>query len=218
MPARRPFRRATLLRLALVGLAVAAVVVGGWSSSRRAPGQDATRSAATGELAVQAAATGASKDTSGLRPLSGEVAALVPDEPSWVEIPWTSDAPVCAVSVMVTAEGASVTYPWSTRAFSSFYREDRLAASAKDYTAVRVRLPASTTATTVSADGDDRVGRRDGQVHDEPRRRGRHVRRQHEVAHLQRDPPRAGLTGRLRAGRTAVAPTGLPSPWCREDR
>lgn len=152
MPARNPSRPGTVLRLALVGLAVPAVVLGGWVFSRGGSGNDAASSTATGELTVQAAATGASKDTSGLRPLSGEVAALVPGEESWVEIPWTSDAPVCAVSVTVVADGATVTYPWSTRAFSSFYREDRLAAAAKDYTAVRVRLPASTTAPTVSAD------------------------------------------------------------------
>jgi hypothetical protein len=147
MPAGNPFRRAVALRLALVGMLVTALVLGGLVLARRT-----ADAGATGELTVQATASGAVGDVSGLRPVSGEVAALVPGEQSWVKIPWTSDAAVCAVSVTVAADGATVAYPWTTKAFSSFYREDRLAAAATDYTAVRVQLPSSVTARSVPAE------------------------------------------------------------------
>ena len=153
MPAGNPFRRAPALRLALVGMLVTAMVLGGLVLVRRTADGGATNGAgATGELTVQATASGAGGDVSGLRPLSGEVAALVPGEQSWVKIPWTSDTAVCAVSVTVAADGATVAYPWTTKAFSSFYREDRLAAAATDYTAVRVQLPSSVTARSVPAE------------------------------------------------------------------
>ena len=153
MTARTPSRRALLLRVAVVGMLVAAAVLGAWTLVRRpADVGQASVAGATGELMVQTTSSGTSEDAAGLRPLSGEVAALVPGEQSWVNIPWTSDAAVCAVSVTVAADGATVAYPWTTRAFSSFYREDRLAAAAKDYTAVRVQLPSSVTASAVPAE------------------------------------------------------------------
>jgi hypothetical protein len=133
-------------------MALVAVVLGGWALSRRtASGGPAGSGPSTGELTVQDA-TGVGAGGSGLHPLSGEVAVLVPGEQSWVNIPWTTDTPVCGVTVTLAADGATVDYPWTTKAFSSFYREDRLAASANDYTAVRVQLPAATATTTVSAE------------------------------------------------------------------
>jgi hypothetical protein len=153
MPIHNRTRPSLRLRLAVAGLVVAAAAVGGWADSHRAAGTAAAGAQpVTGTLEVQAGPSSSTEDASGLRPLSGVVAALVPGRQSWVEIPWTSDVGVCAVAVTVAADGAIVTYPWTTRDFSSFYREDRLAASGKDYTAVRVLLPAATSGSTVTAD------------------------------------------------------------------
>lgn len=90
--------------------------------------------------------------TTGLRPVVGALSTVVPGRQSWVRIPWTTDTPVCSVAVTVSAAGASVGYPLATKAYASFYREDRLRPAASDYTAVRVLVPAFSVATSVTAD------------------------------------------------------------------
>src|SRR6478735_1005759 len=90
--------------------------------------------------------------STGLRPVTRALGAIVAGQQSWVRIPWTTDAPVCSVSVTVAAVGADVGYPVNTGAYSSFYRQDRLAASVRDYTAVRVLVPAFSSAKIVTAD------------------------------------------------------------------
>src|SRR6478735_3748061 len=90
--------------------------------------------------------------STGLRPVTRALGAVVAGQQSWVRIPWTTDAPVCSVSVTVAAVGADVGYPVNTGGYSSFYRQDRLAASVRDYTAVRFLVPAFSAAKVVTAD------------------------------------------------------------------
>src|SRR5690349_10419763 len=78
MPGRSPSRLSRSLRVVGVGMALVAVVLGGWALSRRtASGGPAGSGPSTGELTVQDA-TGVGAGGSGLHPLSGEVAVLVP--------------------------------------------------------------------------------------------------------------------------------------------
>lgn len=90
--------------------------------------------------------------STGLRPVTRALTGVVAGEQSWVRIPWTTDAPVCSVVVTMAAPGAAIGYPVNTGSHSSFYRQDRLAASVLDYTSVRVLVPAFSAATVVTAD------------------------------------------------------------------
>lgn len=110
-----------------------------------APVLSVTHLAPEGDLVAESVSTG-------LRPVTRVLPAVVAGEQSWVRIPWTTDAPVCSVVVRMAAPGAAVGYPVNTGAYSSFYRQDRLAASVLDYTSVRILVPPFSAAKVVTAD------------------------------------------------------------------
>ncbi|WP_256792875.1 hypothetical protein [Terrabacter sp. Ter38] len=156
-PAQAP-RRTLLGRVALVAVGAGAVVLGAQSmgpattpTPRVAAPVSNVPAAPVTTLVPESDLVDAGVST-GLRPVTRALGAVVAGQQSWVRIPWTTDAPVCSVSVTVAAVGADVGYPVNTGAYSSFYRQDRLAASVRDYTAVRVLVPAFSSAKVVTAD------------------------------------------------------------------
>ncbi|KRF42458.1 hypothetical protein ASH01_16615 [Terrabacter sp. Soil811] len=151
-------RRTLLGRAVLVAVGAGAVVLGAQSmepaptpAPRAAAAVSSAPAAPVTPLAAESDLVDASVST-GLRPVTRALGAVVAGRQSWVRIPWTTDAPVCSVAVTVTADGADVGYPVNTGGYSSFYRQDRLAASVHDYTAVRFLVPAFSAAKVVTAD------------------------------------------------------------------
>jgi len=154
-------RRTLLGRAVLVAVGAGAVVLGAQSMepaptpAPRAPAAVSSAPAAPAAPVTPRAAESDLVDASvstGLRPVTRALGAVVAGQQSWVRIPWTTDAPVCSVAVTVTADGADVGYPVNTGGYSSFYRQDRLAASVHDYTAVRFLVPAFSAAKVLTAD------------------------------------------------------------------
>ncbi len=151
-------RRTLLGRAVLVAVGAGAVVLGAQSmepaptpAPRAAAAVSSAPAAPVTPLAAESDLVDASVST-GLRPVTRALGAVVAGQQSWVRIPWTTDAPVCSVAVTVTADGADVGYPVNTGGYSSFYRQDRLAASVHDYTAVRFLVPAFSAAKVLTAD------------------------------------------------------------------
>jgi hypothetical protein len=157
-------RRTLLGRAALVAVGAGVVVLGAQSMGpaatptpravapvSSAPGAPASPDGPVTPLTPESDLVDASVST-GLRPVTRALGAVVAGQQSWVRIPWTTDTPVCAVTVTVAAAGADVGYPVNTGAYSSFYRQDRLEASVRDYTAVRVFGPAFPAATVDTPD------------------------------------------------------------------
>ena len=151
-------RRTLLGRAALVAVGAGVVVLGAQAmepaptpAARPAAASSSAPATPVTHLASESDLVDASVST-GLRPVTRALGAVVAGQQSWVRIPWTTDAPVCSVSVTVTADGADVGYPVNTGGYSSFYRQDRLAASVHDYTAVRFLVPALSAAKVVTAD------------------------------------------------------------------
>src|SRR6478752_5219170 len=154
-------RRTLLGRAVLVSVGAGAVVLGAQSmepAPTPAPRAPAAVSSAPAAPAAPVTPRAAETDlvdasvSTGLRPVTRALGAVVAGQQSWVRIPWTTDAPVCSVAVTVTADGADVGYPVNTGGYSSFYRQDRLAASVHDYTAVRFLVPAFSAAKVLTAD------------------------------------------------------------------
>ncbi|WP_020141875.1 hypothetical protein [Terracoccus sp. 273MFTsu3.1] len=156
-PAQAP-RRTLLGRAVLVAVGAGAVVLGAQSmgpatapTPRAAAPVSSAPTAPVTTLAPESDLVDASVST-GLRPVTRALGPVVAGQQSWVRIPWTTDVPVCSVSVTVVAAGADVGYPVNTGAYSSFYHQNRLAASVRDYTAVRLLVPAFSSAKVVTAD------------------------------------------------------------------
>ncbi|WP_330475186.1 hypothetical protein [Terrabacter sp. C0L_2] len=164
MPTSAPSSRTVQLGVAAVVLAGTVAV--GLGAYVVASGPDAAEPVHVAAPAVAPAPSAATSPTApaspsgvlvgdtvstGLRPLTRELAGVVAGRQTWVRIPWTTDAPVCSVAVTVSSAGAAVGYP-NMGGFSSFYRQDRLAASSRDYTAVRLHVPAWSSASSVTAD------------------------------------------------------------------
>lgn len=167
MPTRAPSSRTTSLGAAALVLAGAVAVacgayaVGSGPDAAQPPRVVAPVAAAAPSVRAPSVSAGSAVpsgvlvgDTvsTGLRPVTKDLAAVVAGRQSWVRIPWTTDAPVCSVAVTVTSAGAAVGYPVNTNAFSSFYKQDSLAAAGRDYTAVRLLVPAMSSASSVTAD------------------------------------------------------------------
>ena len=164
MPTRAPSSRTVQLGVAAVVLAGtvtvglgAYVVTSGPDAAqpvRVAASVAAPPSSASSASSVPALPSGVlvgDSVSTGLRPLTRELSGVVAGRQSWVRIPWTTDVPVCSVAVTVSSAGAAVGYP-NISGSSSFYRQDRLAASGRDYTAVRFYVSAWSSASSVTAD------------------------------------------------------------------
>ncbi|MER7072434.1 hypothetical protein [Terrabacter sp. NPDC000476] len=145
MPA-RPATLRTVTHAAAVLLVAGGLVVGGLHAARVARDVAPSRTVLADALVVETAGAGS------LRPVGDAVVPLTPGREQWVSIPWTTDAAVCSVAVTVTTPDAAVHYPSGTKAFTSFYREDRLAAAGRDYTAVRLTVPSGSERTAVTAE------------------------------------------------------------------
>jgi hypothetical protein len=156
-PAEAP--RALLGRAVLVVVGVGAIVLGAHSmqpaaiKTPTAAGAPTSSAPATPVLALAGEPDLVDAGVStGLRPVTRALGGVMAGQQSWVRIPWTTDAPVCAVSVTVASAGVDVGYPVNTGAYTSFYRQNRLAASVRDYTAVRFLVPAFSAAKVLTAD------------------------------------------------------------------
>ena len=87
-------------------------------------------------------------DKTGVRPVTTQTAAVVPGQSAWLSVVWTGDRTVTEWSTTVQAPaGVTVTYP-TTRGGSdtSLYGSDTLVRSTRDFTAFRLRVPYTQTA------------------------------------------------------------------------
>ena len=87
-------------------------------------------------------------DRTGVRPVTTSTAAMVPGQSAWLSVVWTADRSVTQWSTTVQAPaGVTVSYP-TTRGGSdtSLYGSDTLVKSTRDFTAFRLRVPYTQTA------------------------------------------------------------------------
>jgi hypothetical protein len=73
------------------------------------------------------------------------VQAVQSGQPTWVKAYWGTTRTICDAKVTVRVGSSTVEYPANTDTYTSFYREDILAAGAVDYTAFRVTTAAGHT-------------------------------------------------------------------------
>jgi len=66
------------------------------------------------------------------------VKAIHSARPTWVTAYWGSTRDICDAKVTVRVAGTEVLYPSNTGSYTSFFRDDTLAAGASDYVAFRV--------------------------------------------------------------------------------
>jgi hypothetical protein len=59
-------------------------------------------------------------------------------KPTWVKAYWGTTRDICDAKVTVQVAGTAIEYPSNTTGYTSFARDDTLAAGATDYTAFRV--------------------------------------------------------------------------------
>ncbi len=90
----------------------------------------------------------ADADKTGVRPVTTQTAAVVPGQSAWLSVVWTGDRTVTEWSTTVKAPaGVAVSYP-ATRGGSdtSLYGSDTLVKGTRDFTAFRLRVPYTQTA------------------------------------------------------------------------
>jgi hypothetical protein len=66
-------------------------------------------------------------------------------KPTWVKAYWGTTGNICDAKVTVRVAGTKVVYPTNTETYTSFFREDKLAGGAYDYTAFQVTSTADHT-------------------------------------------------------------------------
>ena len=90
----------------------------------------------------------ADADRTGVRPVTTQTAAMVPGQSAWLSVVWSADRSVTEWSTTVKAPaGVTVSYP-TTRGGSdtSLYGSDTLVRGTRDFTAFRLRVPPTQTA------------------------------------------------------------------------
>jgi hypothetical protein len=116
---------------------------------RRGPGVAAVAAAVLlAPVLTPAAPAQADSDKSGVRAVTTTTAALAPGQSGWLSVVWAADLTVEDFSTTVTAPaGVTVTYP-STRggADTSLYGSDTLVGDTTDFTAFRLSVPYTQTA------------------------------------------------------------------------
>lgn len=77
------------------------------------------------------------------------MAPMLPGQSGWVSAMWSAPTAICDVKVTAAGSGVTVAYPTNTGTYSSFSKQDALAANLIDYTAFRVTV--DSTRTTIGA-------------------------------------------------------------------
>jgi hypothetical protein len=73
------------------------------------------------------------------------VKAIHSARPAWVKAYWGTTGDICDAKVTVRIAGTELLYPSNTGSYTSFSRDDTLAAGASDYTAFRLTTTADHT-------------------------------------------------------------------------
>lgn len=92
---------------------------------------------------VSPAGAGDNWKTGSLQPLTSTLPAMLPGQTGWAGISWTADTNVCDVRITASAPGATISYPANTGSYTSLYVNDALAETNRDYSALKIQVPAS---------------------------------------------------------------------------